>query len=215
LLHAFQHDIDLHARAAARVLGIAEAAVTDQQRSLGKTLNFGIVYGQTAYGLADDQAMPLHRAQALLDAHAEAYPGVAAWIADVHQQASNTGEVRTLFGRRRYLPDIYSASEALAAEARRHAVNTIVQGTGADLLKLALIRLHDTLPDDVRMLLPVHDSVLLEVPEALVEETRQIVTAAMETLPAGFTVPLKIIIKTARTWAECAMSNNRCESSTY
>ena len=101
LLHAFQHDIDLHVRTAASVLGIAEADVTDQQRSLGKTLNFGIVYGQTAYGLADELGMPMQRAEALLAAHAAAYPGVAAWIAEVHEQARNMGEVRTFYGRRR------------------------------------------------------------------------------------------------------------------
>ena len=203
LLHAFQHDIDLHIRTAASVLGIAEADVTDQQRQLGKTLNFGIVYGQTAYGLADDQAMPYQRAQDLLDAHAEAYPGVAAWIADVHQQARNNGEVRTLYGRRRYLPNIYSASPADAAEARRQAVNTIIQGSAADLMKLALVRLHNDLPESVQMLLPVHDSVLLSLPQELVEETRQIVVAAMEAVPAGSTVPLRVDIKIGRTWAEC------------
>jgi DNA polymerase-1 len=203
LLHAFQHDIDLHIRTAARVLGIAENAVTDRQRSLGKPLNFASVYGQTAYGLADDQVMPIQRAQALLDAHAEAYPGVAAWIAAVHDQARNSGEVRTLYGRRRYLPNIYSPLASDVAEARRQAVNTIIQGTAADLLKLALVRLHDSLPDDVRILLPVHDSVLLEVPEVLVEDTREIVGDAMETLAAGFTVPLKIEVKAGRTCAEC------------
>jgi len=138
-----------------------------------------------------------------LAAHSQSYPGVTAWVAEVHQQALNTGEVRTLYGRRRYLPNIYSAYAADAAEARRHAVNTVVQGTAADMLKMALIRLHDTLPADVRMLLPVHDSVLLEVPVALVEETRRIVRDAMETLPEGFTVPLKIDIKAGKTWAEC------------
>ena len=203
LLHAFANDIDLHVRTAARVLGIAEADVTDQQRSLGKTLNFGIIYGQTAYGLADDLGVTMQRAEELLAAHAEAYPGVAAWIAEVHQQAENTGEIRTLFGRRRYLPNIYSRLAGDVAEARRHAVNTIIQGTAADLMKMALIRLNAELPDGVRMLLPVHDSVLLELPEGLVEETRQFVVAAMETLPAGFTVPLKVEVKTGRTWAEC------------
>jgi DNA polymerase-1 len=112
------------------------------------------------------------------------------------------GEVRTLYGRRRYLPNIFSTLPVAVAEARRHAVNTIVQGSAADLLKLALIRLHDTLPDDVRMLLPVHDSILLNVPEGLVEETRQIVTAAMETAPTGFNVPLRVDIHTGRTWAD-------------
>ena len=89
------------------------------------------------------------------------------------------------------------------AEARRHAVNTVVQGTNTDLLKLALIRLHADLPEEVRMLLPVHDSVLLEVPETMVEETRRIVVEAMESTPAGFSVPLKVEVKTGRTWAEC------------
>ena len=203
LLHAFQHDIDLHVRTAASVLDIAEADVTDQQRQLGKTLNFGIVYGQTAYGLADELGVSMQQAEALLAAHAAAYPGVTAWIASVHQQASNVGEVRTLYGRRRSLPNIYSANEALAAEARRHAVNTIIQGTAADLMKLALVRLHDRLPDEVHMLLPVHDSLLLEVPVDLVEETRRIVRDVMETTPTSFSVPLKVEIKTGRTWAGC------------
>ena len=203
LLHAFEHDIDLHVRTAAQVLRIPEAAVTDEQRALGKVLNFGIVYGQTAYGLADELAVPLQRAEELLAAHAAAYPGVAAWIAAVHEQARNRGEVRTLYDRRRQLPNIYSASDALAAEARRQAVNAVVQGSAADLMKLALIRLNDALPDGVGMLMPVHDSVLLEVPSSLVEETQQIVVEAMESTPAGFSVPLKVEVKTGRTWAEC------------
>jgi DNA polymerase-1 len=203
LLHAFEHGIDLHIRTAARVLGIAEDSVNDQQRQLGKTLNFGIVYGQTALGLATDLTMPLQRAQALLDAHAEAYPGVAAWIARVHEHVANNGEVRTLYGRRRYLPNIFSASANDVAEARRQAVNTIIQGTAADLLKLSLIRLHTTLHEEVHMLLPVHDSVLFQVREPLVERTRQIVTDAMESLPEGFSVPLEVKLKTGKTWVDC------------
>ena len=136
--------------------------------------------------------MPIQRARSLLDSHAEAYPGVAAWMAGVHQQAHINGEVRTLYGRHRYVPNDYSASDALAAETRRQAVNTIVQGSAADLMKMALVRLHDALPGDVRMLLRVHDSVLLEVPAGVVEETRRIVHNAMETLPDGFSVPLAV-----------------------
>lgn len=90
-----------------------------------------------------------------------------------------------------------------AAEARRQAVNTIVQGTAADLMKLALIRLNEALPAEVRMLLPVHDSVLLEVPADMVEETGRLVRDAMETVPADFTVPLKVDVKIGRTWADC------------
>ncbi|MGO9111697.1 MAG: DNA polymerase A family protein [Thermoguttaceae bacterium] len=203
LLQAFQRDEDLHRRTAARVLGIAETDVTDQQRQLGKTLNFGIVYGQTAYGLADELGVPLQRAEVLLAAHAATYPGVAAWVAEVHQQAANMGEVRTLYGRRRYLPNIYSAFAGDVAEARRHAVNTVVQGTAADLLKMALIRLNDRLPEAVRMLLSVHDSVLIEARAERIEEAGRIVREAMDAMPAGFTVALKTDIKIGRTWAEC------------
>jgi len=203
LLHAFQHDIDLHRRTAARVLGIAEADVTDQQRQLGKTLNFGIVFGQTAYGLADELAISMQRAEAMLAAHAATYPGGTAWIAEVHRQVANTGEVRTLYGRRRYLPNIYSTLPGAVAEAQRQAVNAVVQGSAADLLKLALVRLHAELPTSVRMLLPVHDSILLEVPANLVEATREIVTNAMQAAPPGFTLPLTVDIQTGRTWADC------------
>jgi DNA polymerase-1 len=86
---------------------------------------------------------------------------------------------------------------------QRQAVNTVVQGTAADLIKLALIRLNETLPDEVKMLLPVHDSVLLLVPEGLVEETRRIVIEAMESTPEGFTLPLKVEVKVGKTWADC------------
>jgi DNA polymerase I len=92
---------------------------------------------------------------------------------------------------------------AEAAEARRHAVNTIIQGTSADLLKLALVRLHEVLPAEVRMLLSVHDSVLLEVPEHLVEATRRQTIATMQALPPQFNIPLKVAVKAGRTWAEC------------
>jgi DNA polymerase-1 len=123
--------------------------------------------------------------------------------AAVRSQADADRQVRTLSGRRRWLPGIQSGDSALASEARRQAVNTIIQGTAADLMKLALIRLHDRLPDDVKMLLPVHDSVLLEVPLGLVEETRRIVVEGMEETPADFRVPLKIAVRTGNTWAEC------------
>jgi DNA polymerase-1 len=125
------------------------------------------------------------------------------WVAHVRAEAEADCQVRTLRGRRRRLTDIRSLDPAKVAKARRQAVNTIVQGTAADLLKIALIRLNDALPDGVRMLLRVHDSVLLELPEGLVEETRRIVIEAMEDVPAGFTVPLKVEVKTGRTWADC------------
>jgi DNA polymerase-1 len=203
LLHAFQHDEDLHRRTAARVLGIAEEAVNVEQRGLGKTLNFAIVFGMTAVGLADELGRTPQEAEELLAAYHRTYPGIAAWVAAVHEQVAATGEVRTLYGRRRYLPNISSTYDYQVAAARRQAVNTVIQGTAADLLKLALVRLNETLPEKVRMLLPVHDSVLLEVPAELEDETRRIVVEAMQAAPPGFTIPLKVDVTTGRTWAEC------------
>ncbi len=165
-------------------------------------MNLGIVYGQTAYGLSDELGVALQRAEELLAAHSVAYPGVAAWIASVHQQAYNRGEVRTLYGRRRQLPNIYSASEPLASEAGRQAVNTIIQGTAADLMKLAPVRLNAELPVGVQMLLPIHDSIVLSVPAALVDKTSGIIKIVMESAPAGMSVMLKVEVKTGLSWAD-------------
>ena len=124
------------------------------------------------------------------------------------EQTALTGEARTLYGRRRYLPNIHSANPARSNEARRQAVNTIIQGTAADLIKLALIRLNLELPPKVRMLMTVHDSVLLEVPEDLVTEVRQQVIEGMQTPPPGFTVPIMADVGTGRTWAACKKEGN-------
>ena len=207
LLAAFRDgNVDLHVQTAAAALGIAAEQVTDEQRDIGKRVNFAIVYGMTADGLAQKLGIAPFEAQALLDNYFAAFSGVRAWITQVHAAAYEDRQVRTLRGRRRQLPDIRSRDPGEVAAAQRKAVNAIVQGSAADLLKLALVRLHDILPDDVRMLLPVHDSVLLEVPATLVDETQQIVTAAMETIPTGFSVPLKVEVKTGRTWADCKPS---------
>ena len=184
-------------------LASPQTQVTEQQRGIGKQVNFAIIYGMTADGLAQKLEIAPFEAQALLDGYFAAYPGVRAWIAQVHAAAYEDRQVRTLSGRRRRLPDIRSRDPAAVAAARRQAVNSIVQGTAADLLKMALIRLHDALPDDVTMLLSVHDSVLLEVPTELVEETSPIIVAAMERVPAGFNVPLKAEAKAGRLWAAC------------
>ncbi|MEI8373464.1 MAG: DNA polymerase A family protein [Planctomycetota bacterium] len=196
-------NVDLHVQTAAAALGIAAEQVTAEQRGIGKQVNFAIVYGMAADGLARRLAISPGEAQALLDSYFVTYPGVGAWIAQAHAAAYEDHEVRTLSDRRRRLPDIRSRDPSAVATAHRQSVNTIVQGTAADLLKLALIRLHNTLPEDVRMLLPVHDSVLLEVPTELVEETQRIVTEAMEALPPGFSVPLKVDIHAGKTWADC------------
>jgi DNA polymerase I-like protein with 3'-5' exonuclease and polymerase domains len=205
LLAAYRdRDVDLHVQTAAAALGIAEQQVTEEQRNrIGKQVNFAIVYGMTADGLAQKLAISPNEAQGLLDGYFATYSGVQRWLAQVQAVAHKDRQVSTLSGRRRRLPEIRSRDPGEVAAARRHAVNTIIQGSAADLLKLALIRLRDSLPDEVRMLLSVHDSVLLAVPEPLVEGTRQVVVEVMESTPVGFAVPLKVDIHTGATWADC------------
>jgi DNA polymerase-1 len=204
LLAAYRDGIDLHRQTAAAVLSIPEEQVTEEQRSrIGKQVNFAIIYGMATDGLAQKLAIMPYEAQMLLDGYFATFPGVRNWIAQVQASAQADREVRTLSGRCRQLPDMRSRDPGKVAAAQRQAVNAVVQGTAADLLKLALVRLHNSLPPDVRMLLPVHDSVLLEVPANLIEAACQIVTNAMQATPAGFTVPLKVDVKVGRTWAAC------------
>ena len=209
LLHAYQADGDLHRQTAAAVLQIPPHRVTakDRQR-YGKQINFAVIYGMTAEGLAQNVGLTVVEAQAVLDAYFNAYPGVRQWIdEEVHNSVQACGHVRTLYQRRRQLPAIWSAAPQETAEAQRQAVNTIIQGTAADLMKLALIRLHERLPVVARLLLTVHDSVLLEVPEHLVEQTKRDVVDAMQVIPPGFRVPLKVDCGVGRTWVECKMSH--------
>jgi DNA polymerase-1 len=113
------------------------------------------------------------------------------------------GHVKTLFGHRRQLSDVWAADPAIAAHGHRQAVNTIIQGTAAELMKLALVRLHTELPLKVRMLMTCHDSVLLEVPVDLVAETRRVTIATMESRPPGFNVPIRVDVGVGSTWAAC------------
>ena len=131
-------------------------------------------------------------------------PEVKECIDGVHALVQRDGYVMTKYGRHRQLPGIQSGDRKAVAEAQRQAVNTIVQGTAADIFKLALIRLHNLLPPTCRLLLPLHDAVLLEVPEAELEEVECIVREAMETSPPGFEVPLVIKMGSGPNWAACS-----------
>jgi len=203
LLDTLHRGVDLHRRAAAAVLGVAEERVTPEQRQLGKKLNFGMTYGQTAAGLAREFNVSQERAESLLAAHAALYPAAARWIAETHQQAALTGEVRTWRGRRRLVPHIHSPRLGVAGKAQREAVATVIQGTAADLMKAAMVRLNGVLPTRVRMLLSVHDAVLLEVPDNLVEQTRRCVVEAMTTALPGLDVPLQVRVGMGKSWAAC------------
>lgn len=202
LLRDFQKGRDLHTATAALVFGKKRSKVTPSERAVGKTVNFGILYGQTEHGLSRALGVSLQRARQYIDGFFHSRPQVRNWRRQVHQQARRDEFVSTLSGRRRDLPQISQRQHRKAAE--RQAFNTMIQGSWADLFKIKLIRLYDKLPPTWHPLLAVHDSVLLEVPEEDEQAAIQWVRDLLEKAISGFTVPLKVEVGSGRTWAECA-----------
>ena len=204
LLEAFRRDEDIHAATAARVFGIDQSEVTREQRSRCKQVSFGIIYGISAFGLSQRLGMPRPEADALIKTWFEAHPGVKRWIEATKARAREEGFVSTLLGRRRPLRDISSRNAAVRSAAERVAVNTPVQGTAADIAKLAMVRVHAALRERglaARLVLQVHDELLLEAPEAEVPEVSALVREAMENaLPLA--VPLKVDVGTGSNWLE-------------
>lgn len=183
LLRAFHEGADVHRRTAALVLGKAESAVDDDDRRTAKTVNFGIIYGQTAFGLAKTLGIPRPQAQTFIDAYFNTYPGVRRYMDDAIRDAREKGFVTTLTGRRRPIPDIHAKNPALRQFAERTAINSPIQGTAADLVKAAMIRVHPLVRakfPEARLILQVHDELLFEVPAAQGEALRELVVATME-----------------------------------
>lgn len=204
LLDSFQRREDVHTRTAAETFGVAAEDVTPDQRRVAKMLNFGIAYGLSAFGLSQRLDMPPAEAQAIIDRYFARYTGVKQWLDATVAQARETGLVRTLWGRRRELPDIRARNPGLRQAAERMAVNTPIQGTAADIIKLAMLRVDSALAEerlDARMLLQVHDELVLEVAEGEVAAAEALVRRAMEGA-AELKVPLDVEVGRGPTWAE-------------
>ncbi len=204
LREAFQKGHDVHARTAAELLGIPLESVTAQMRREAKVVNFGIIYGMTAYGLAKELGVEQKVAQAYIDGYFQRYKGVRAYLDKVLEQAREKGYVETLLGRRRYLPEILSSNPTARKFAERTAINTPIQGTAADLIKKAMIRIHNRLRAEgclSRMLLQVHDELLLEVIEPEREKIEALVKQEMESVHS-LDVPLKVDLGWGKNWAE-------------
>ena len=182
LLAAFTSGDDIHRRTAALVFDVAGEDVTPDMRAQAKTINFGIIYGMGAPRLAKQIHVPVREAQEFIQQYFETFPGVKDWLDGTREQARELGFVSTLTGRRRAIRDIDSGDPRAAAAARNVAVNTPLQGTAADLIKIAMIRVQDALESgfpDTRMTLQVHDELLLEVPEADVDAVQALVCDLM------------------------------------
>lgn len=201
---AFQQDEDIHARTAAEIMGVAPDAVTPEMRRIAKAINFGIIYGMGPQKLAEELEIDAKTARSYIETYYARYPGVTRYREAMVARAREQRYVTTLFNRRRYLPDILHKNRVIRAEAERMAVNTPVQGTAADLIKKAMIRIHDRLQREgfeARMLLQVHDELLFEVPEGELERLKPMIREEMEGV-YPLAVPLKVDIGVGRNWAE-------------
>ena len=198
-------NVDLHRRTAAEALGIAMGDVSDRQRNgIGKEINFGVIYGQTGRGLAEKLGSSRAEAQGFIRRYFDRHPRIEKWIHRTEFDAQDDGCVRTLYGRRRLFSDSENwDSDWRVSKNLRQAVNHVIQGTAADIFKLALVRLAGALPADCRMLMAVHDSILVEVPCDQVKQVMRVIREALEEPPPGFKVPLVVKIRQGHTWAEC------------
>jgi DNA polymerase-1 len=204
LLAAFAEDRDVHQATAAEVLGIPLAAVTSEQRRSMKAVNFGLIYGMSAFGLARQLSISRGEAQKYVDLYFARYPGVKRYMDETRQKARDVGYVETIFGRRLYLPEILSRNQGLRQSAERQAINAPMQGTAADIIKRAMIDVDAWLQTSrapARLIMQVHDELVLEVAdeavETLVQQLRQHMARA-----ATLTVPLKVDVGIGRNWDE-------------
>ncbi|HET9754158.1 MAG TPA: DNA polymerase I, partial [Myxococcales bacterium] len=200
---SFESGEDLHARTAGETFGVPPGEVTRQQRDIAKMINYGIAYGLSAFGLAHRLGLPKSEAGEIIERYFARYSRVKQWLDDTIAEARSSGMVKTLFGRRRYLPDINSKNPSARSAAERTAVNTPIQGTAADLVKRAMLNVDAALRGRfrARMLLQVHDELVLEAPAAELEEVGPLVKAQMSAA-AQLAVPLVVELGEGETWAE-------------
>ncbi|ATR81142.1 DNA polymerase I [Pseudomonas sp. HLS-6] len=204
LLHAFRHNLDVHRATASEVFGVALEDVTSDQRRSAKAINFGLIYGMSAFGLAKQIGVDRKQSQAYIDRYFSQYPGVLAYMERTRAQAAEQGFVETLFGRRLYLPDINAKNPALRKGAERTAINAPMQGTAADIIKRAMVAVDNWLNDsglDARVILQVHDELVLEVREDLVDQVREQIRPYMSSA-AQLDVPLLVEVGVGSNWDE-------------
>jgi DNA polymerase-1 len=204
LVEAFQQGLDIHRATAAELYGVPLANVTGDMRRIAKTVNFGLIYAMSAYGLARDTGLSQREASAFIDTYRRKFARVFDYMNRTRQEVSERGYASTMLGRRRWIPDINSANGALRSEAERMAINAPIQGTAADMMKLAMIGIKDALDAEhlqSRMLLQVHDELLFEAPLSEVERLATVAGRVMcEALPLS--VPILAEAKVGLNWDE-------------
>ena len=204
LISAFKNGIDIHAATAAKIFGIPLEEVSADQRRIAKTANFGIMYGISSFGLAQRLRIGRKEAQKIIEDYFAGFPSILSFIEDTKAAARETGYVETLFGRRRYIPEINSKNGTIRALAERNAVNAPIQGTSADIIKLAMIAIDKELADKglkSKMVLQIHDELVFDTVPEEVGTLREIVVSRMENV-VKLSVPLTVECDYGDNWLE-------------
>ena len=202
MLQAFIHDEDIHTQVASKVYDIPMDKVTKSQRTSAKAVNFGIVYGISDFGLAEQLGMSRKKAKQYIDQYLEKYSGVKNFMDNIVASAKEHGYVETLFHRRRYIPELSSNNYIVRQFGSRAAMNTPIQGTAADIMKIAMINVYKKLKEeklDAKLILQVHDELIIECKEEIKEQVKDILKECMENA-AKLDVPLKVEVSEARNW---------------
>ncbi len=204
MIEAFLEGQDIHRSTAAKVFGVPLEAVTKEQRSHAKTVNFGIIYGVSAIGLSQQTSLSRSQSKELIDTYYQTYPKLKTYIEKQIFFAREHGYVQTILGRRRYLPDVYSRNQVVRGAAERNAVNAPIQGSAADIIKIAMVRIAQRIQKEglaTRMLLQVHDELLFDVPKKELEVAKALIREEMENAYT-LIVPLIVEIGTGNNWLE-------------
>ena len=202
MLKSFQDNLDIHAQTASEVLGIPLTQVTSRDRSMAKTVNFGLMYGQSSFGLASTLKITRTAAKAYIDRYFTRFSSIKTFLDTLKDKAEQTGYAETLHGRKRFLPDIHSQNRTIKAQAERMAINSPIQGTAADIIKLAMIAIDSEMTAKQmksQMLLQVHDELIFEVDESELEVMKELVQRGMENV-VSLRVPLKVDVGVGINW---------------
>ena len=210
LTSAFKNDKDIHKTTASLIYGLEEKDITDSMRDTAKRVNFGIIYGLTSFGLSRDLGITVDEAEVFIDAYLSRYPKVKDYVQEQINQAKKEGFVVTILGRRRYIPEINNKNQSIRQVAERQAINTPIQGSASDLIKLAMIQIHHQIKTKklkARMILQIHDELLFDVPGEEIYEVVDLVKDKMENV-LKLDVPIKVDIKKGKNWLE--MESIKC-----
>ena len=203
MIHAFTSGADIHTMTAASAFRIPPEEVTPALRKSAKAINFGIVYGISAFSLSQDLHISVAEAKEYIEHYMQTYPGIRGYLESSVEHAAEVGYTETLYGRRRYIPELKSSNGAVRALGRRMALNAPLQGTAADIMKMAMVRVARALAAELptaRLIMQVHDELVLECPPEDAGRAAAILRREMEGVGSAFPVPLTVDVETGHNW---------------